>query len=191
MERRVIAGACLCALAACSSGAAGPSVTDTVQNETLNASGVQYDLSSLEQKDVMETVILAPVDSVWQLVPGVFLELDIEPGTVDQKTHVISNTAFVVRRSLGGQPLSRYVDCGSTISGASADQMKVTMSLIVQVVSADSVNVAKLRSQVDGWGVAEATSSSRVHCASTGRLESRIARMVNDDLTHRAKKATP
>jgi hypothetical protein len=191
MRRTGIASALAIALAACSSASGGPTVTQNQETESFTSGATQYDLSHREDKNVMEQVVLAPVDTVWRALPGVFLELDIEPGTVDQKAHVISNTAFVVRRSIGGTSLSRYVDCGSSISGAAAMQMKVTLSLTVQVVAADSVNVAKLRSQLDGWGVAEGTSSTRVHCATTGALEARIARMVNDDIAHRAKKATP
>jgi len=190
MIRIGIATALALGLAACSSSG-GPVVEQNVQTETLQSGSGTYDLSHREDKDVIETTVLAPLDSAWRALPEVFLELDIEPGTVDQKAHVISNTSFVVRHSLGGVQLSRYVDCGSSISGPAANQMKVTLSLIVQVVSSDSLGVSKVRSQLDGWGVAEGVSSGRVHCASTGQLEERIARMVNDDLSHRAKKGTP
>ena len=191
MKHVRLASACLFTLAACASSTGGPTVTTTNQSETFTSGASQYDVSSKEQKDVMEQTILAPIDSAWRALPGVFLELDVEPGTVDQKTHVISNTSFVVRHTLGGAPLSRYVNCGSSISGPAANQMKVTLSLVVQVVASDSNGVSKLRSQVDGWGVDEAVSSSRVHCASTGGLEARIARMLNDEISHRTKKAVP
>jgi hypothetical protein len=191
MKHVRLASACLFTFAACASSTGGPTVSSTQQTETFVSGASQYDVSSKEEKDVMEQTILAPIDTAWRALPGVFLELDIEPGTIDQKTHVISNTSFVVRRSLGGQSLSRYVNCGSTISGPSANQMKVTMSLVVQVVATDSNSVSKLRSQVDGWGVDEGVSSQRVHCASTGALEERIARMVNEDIAHRTKKAVP
>ena len=191
MKHVRLASACLCTLAACASSSGGPTVTSTQQSQTFTSGASQYDLSSRETKDVLEQMILAPLDTAWRALPGVLLELDIEPGTVDQKAHVISNTSFVVRRSLGGAPLSRYVNCGTSIGGAMADHMKVTLSLEVQVVAADSIGVSKLRSQLDGWGVDEAVSSTRVHCGSTGQLELRIARMVNDDISHRSKKAAP
>jgi hypothetical protein len=191
MKHVRLASACLFTLAACASSTGGPTVTSTQQNETFISGASQYDVSSKEEKDVMEQPILAPLDSAWRALPGVFLELDIEPGTVDQKNHVISNTSFVVRRTIGGVSLSRYVNCGTSISGPMANQLKVTLSLVVQVVATDSSAVSKLRSQLDGWGVDEGVSSSRIHCGSTGQLEQRIARMVNDDISHRTKKAVP
>jgi len=59
--------------------------------------------------------------------------------------------------------------------------------VVVQVVS-DSAPVSTLRTQVDAHAVAEGTSGTVVACSTTGALEERIARMVNDDLARRAHK---
>ena len=183
-----IVPAIVLALAACSSSTGGAPVADTqVHTGELQGPGISYVYTTTEQRDVMKANILAPLDSVWHVLPGVFLELNVDPGTVDQKEHVISNTSFVVHRTLGGVPLSRYLDCGSSVTGAAANEMRVTMSLVVQVV-ADSAGMSLLRSQVGGTGVAEATVGVKVHCATTGALESRVARMVNDAIARRAKK---
>ena len=180
------------AAAGCSSGGATgagaePTVTQVVQNQQLNSAGTQYDLTTIEDHDVMITAILAPMDSVWRVLPGVFLELGVEPGTVDQQRHYIANTSFTVRRSLGGKRLSLYVDCGSTVAGPTADHVAVTMSLTVQVVR-DSSELSHLRTQLNAYAIQEGTAGIRMHCGTTGALEDRISRMVNDDLKARAKK---
>jgi hypothetical protein len=177
---------------ACSSGGstgagAAPIVTNVVQNQSLNASGTQYDLTTIEEHDVMIATILAPMDSVWAVLPGVFLELGIEPGTVDQRQHYLANTSFKVRRSIGGKRLSLYLDCGSSVAGPTADHVEVTMSLSVQVV-ADSSSLSHLRTQLNAYAIQEGTAAIRMHCGTKGGLEERIARMVTDDLNHRAKK---
>jgi len=189
MSRAILRAALAAALGtACSSGtgAAPPTVTTTATTRTLDAPGAKIDLSTNEEHNVIQSSILSPVDTVWKVLPGVFLELDVEPNTVDPTTHVIANTQFTVRRSLGGVKLSRYVDCGTNITGAAADQMQVTMSLTVQALG-DSGNVTTLRTQVEAHGVAEGTSGVQVTCATTGALEARVARMVNDDIAHRHK----
>jgi len=185
--------AALVLAAGCSSGGSGPSeqgatpVTDTrVTSEGLNASGVNYDLTHNEDRTVIRNTILAPLDSVWAELPGVFLELDIEPTTVDQQKHIIANTSFLVRRTLGGVQLNRYVNCGMDVMGPLAAHMNVTMSLVVQAVP-DSAQVTTLRTQMTATGIEAASSSSRVDCASTGSLELRIARMVNDILAKKKK----
>lgn len=175
-------------IAACTSGASGaPVATTVVEPSRLDTPGASYDLTRVEDRTVMTTSILAPVDSVWRVVPGVFLGLDVEPGTLNHTAHVISNTSFVVRRQLGGVNLSRYLDCGSGLTGPAANQLKITMSLVLQVVG-DSSGVSTLRTQVNGYGQSEATSDPPVHCATTGALEARIAKMVNEALAARANK---
>ena len=146
--------------------------------------GGNYIVNTREDKHVMVMTILAPLDSVWRALPGVFLELGVEPGTIDQQQHVISNTSFKQRRTLGGTKLSKYFDCGYSVVGANADQMVITISLTVQAVR-DSVEITSLRTQVTAYGRADATSDPAVNCATTGSLEARVAHMVNDDLAHR------
>jgi hypothetical protein len=180
------------AAAGCSSGGAtgagaAPTVTSVVQPQQLQTPGNSYDLTTKEDHDVMLSTILAPMDSVWRVLPGVFLELGIEPGTVDPQQHYIANTSFKVRRSIGGKRLSLYVDCGGSVAGQTADHAEVTMSLTVQVVS-DSAELSHLRTQLNAYAIQEGTQGIRMHCGTTGALEARVARMVNDELKARAKK---
>jgi len=175
----------------CSSGgqsasAPAPTVTSNVVNSSLQAPGVVYDLTTVEDKNVTKRAILAPLDSVWRVLPGVFIEIGIDPGTVDQKEHLIANTSFVARHMLGGSRVSRYMDCGMVMGTKTADQSTVTMSLIVQAVS-DSVETSQLRFQLSGYATMDGAVANRITCVSTGALESRVATMVNDELAHRAK----
>ena len=182
----------LFALAACASAKTGggdePYVTsdphDKVVNNGLN--GVTVPITSVESKDVMLATILAPVDSVWNVLGPIFLDLGVEPQTVDQPEHFLANTSFQVHGALGGVNVSHYLDCGSNISGSLVNQGSISMSLTVQVVK-DSVASSILKSQVDGFAVQRGLQPQKVHCASTGELEARIARMVRDALTHGAK----
>jgi len=179
------------AIGACSTGnnpSAGgaPVVTSVVKPNELYTPGMRYDLTTVEDKNVMLIPILAPIDSVWKVLPGVFVELGVDPGTVDQSQHYIANTSFAVRRTLGNTRVSKYVECGGTVSGKTADQSSVTLSLTVQVV-ADSGGISQLRMQFDGFATMDGAVANRIHCASTGQLEARVARMVNDELAHRTK----
>jgi hypothetical protein len=192
MRIRIAIAAALVGAAACSSGgssgpAAAPTVTSVVQPQQLHANANSYDMTTVEERNIVMSTVLAPADSVWAVLGGVFLELEIEPGTVNNREHYIANTSFRVQRKLGGVSVSKYVDCGSSATGPVAQQSQITMSLSVQVI-ADSSDVSRLRSQVNAYAVPEGMMSTRTHCASTGQLESRISRMVNDAIAHRNKK---
>ena len=179
------------ALVACSSGgsstaAAAPTVTTVDHTQNVVTPTGNITLSTKEDRDVIVAVIPAPIDSVWHLLPGIFLELQVEPAQVNNEGFFIANTSFTVRRTLGGERISKYLNCGSSIAGQIADQSQITMSLTVQAVPVGDL-VSDLRTQVSAYAVSEGASVGAVACASTGALEARIARMVNDALKRRAK----
>ncbi|HUO51236.1 MAG TPA: hypothetical protein VMT93_01845 [Gemmatimonadaceae bacterium] len=175
---------------ACSSSGA-PVVSTTIEPGRIDSQLTMADPSvpfyQSEDHPVMSDSILAPLDTVWMVLPGVFAELGVEPNVIEQKPHVIANLQFTVRRTLGDVRISKYLDCGKGINGPVADQMQITMSLVVQAVGDPPVTA--LRTQILAHGVPEALSGNQVNCSTTGALEERIARMVNDDITHRRKSA--
>jgi hypothetical protein len=178
-----------CASGSNSGASAAPVVGSVQQDQRLKTSDAgAYSTTSMESRDVMTATVAAPLDSVWHVLGSVFLELGIEPGTVNNEEHYIANTSFLVSRKLGGVSISKYLDCGSSATGPLAQQASITMSLSVQVATTDSADVSQLRSQVNGYAVAEGAVAARALCGSTGQLEARIARMVNDALAHRSKK---
>ena len=189
MRIRWILRACaLAVLAGCNGGNAGAPTVDTeVKPNELYAPGASYDLTLVKDKEVHVNSILSPLDSVWKVLPSVFLELGIDPGTVDERQHYVANTSFKLHRSLGDARISKYLDCGSTISGKTADEAEIVMSLTVQVV-ADSSDLSTLRSQVLGDAFLQGVTANKIQCATTGLLEERIAHMVNDALAHRKPK---
>jgi hypothetical protein len=161
-------------------------VGTTVKGQELYAQGTRYDLTAVQDENVLTAPILAPSDSVWKVLPAVFIELGVDPGSVDQQKRIIANTSFVVRHKLGDAQVSKYVDCGSVMGSKTANQATVTLSLVVQVAS-DSADISQLRTQFSGYATMDAAVANRITCTSTGAIEARILRMVNDELAHRTK----
>jgi len=85
-------------------------------------------------------------------------------------------------RKLGTEPISRYLNCGDSIMGPAADTYRVYISLISQVhpdgkgeTDFETSFVAQARNM-------EGTTSDRVACGTTGRLEERIQKRVIEKL---------
>lgn len=123
---------------------------------------------------------LVPVATIWSKLPEVYAELDIPVTTIIAAQHEIGNASLRIRRSLAGQRLSRYLNCGSSMGEQNADTYQVTMA-IVSRVSQNREGHTILTTTVEGNGSATAASSHRgVVCTSTGELERRIEQMVRD-----------
>ena len=69
----------------------------------------------------------APVEQVWAVLPGIYEELEVPLTDYDAEGLTLGNRQFVPRR-IGGQRMSRYLDCGGPSSGRPfADAYQVEM----------------------------------------------------------------
>ena len=94
------------------------------------------------------------------------------PVTVDNPaTHQIGNQNFFKSRTLGGQPMAQFVDCGSGMTGPKAMSYRIYISLLTQVVpNANGTTTVQATFVPMGQDVS-AGSSDRIPCGSTGRFE--------------------
>jgi hypothetical protein len=118
------------------------------------------------------------MDSVWSVLPSVYQQIGIEPELVDNGNYLIGHTRFVARR-LDGNRLSRYVTCGSSVGYADlADSYRVTLSVITRVRRGENLHTL-LQTEVAGSAMPRQVSGNSVTCATTGKLEQRIAELTS------------
>jgi hypothetical protein len=127
------------------------------------------------------TAVAAPLDSAWRALPSVYASLEIPLTTLDAAQHLLGNEGMRVRRTLAGESLTRYLDCGATQGGPNAETYEVTMAVLTQLQpgAADSTIVA---TAVQASARSPSFSGEDVACTSTRRLEARIAALLGDQL---------
>jgi hypothetical protein len=126
--------------------------------------------------------IAAPLDTAWSVMVAVYNELGIEPTTLLHDTYTIGNRALKVRRSIGGTPLSRYIDCGSgTGVGPNADYWNVDMTVITQLAPAGEGRT-HVQTVVEASARPVSLGSNPVVCSTTSQLEKRIARLAGEQV---------
>jgi len=177
--RTLILCSSLLALAACATTAgtgtgANTTTPPLVDNQTTGQGilRTRADVSSAER-------INAPIQRVYDVLPAVYRELGVAEVGADSTTRTVGNGRVQVSRRFGGEPVSRYVQCGTTAFGAPlADEARVEMDLRT-TVSADPAGGTALRTVLTATARGNrGTSTDQVQCNSTGSLESRIAAMV-------------
>jgi hypothetical protein len=124
-----------------------------------------------------ETVVAAPARKLWNALPGVYDSLGIGIGTIDPPNMLIGNRGLQIRRELGKVRLSKYIDCGSAQARPSADFYDVNMSVVTQLVRADTANT-KVVTTVDAMARPVSFTGEYIRCATTGEIESRISRLL-------------
>jgi hypothetical protein len=122
--------------------------------------------------------IPAAPSRVFDALKSVYEELGVPPGTHDPSTGRIGNTDFWKTRRFAGQPISEFLNCGESLTGTVANNYRIYISLL-SVVRPDGKGASEVetafRAQAQNM---EGTSSDRVACGSTGKLEERIRKGV-------------
>lgn len=125
---------------------------------------------------IVDSVVAVSPVAAWAALPAVFETLGVEATTVDTRARAMGNERFTASR-LEGRSLSDYIDCGTSFGRARADQYQVTMQILVQV-GRDPSGGTRLRTLLDAYAQPRDVSGNAYHCASTGRLERRVADLI-------------
>jgi hypothetical protein len=165
-------------LLACASSGSAPSAPPPPPQNIEAAAGTRLRVEG--QAVVVGGTIAAPIDSAWKAMIKVYQELGIEPSILISDSHTIGNQSLKLRRVLGGVPLSRYVNCGAgTGVGPNADYYKIEMSVVTSL-SANTEAATDVRTRVDATATPLSVASNQVVCTSTGMLEQRIVKMLQE-----------
>ena len=81
-------------------------------------------------------IIGLPIDKVWAALPAAFDSLGVTVTSRDPVKRIMGTEGIKVRQRIGGVPLSRYFDCGTTQIGANADSYEVMLMLMAQLKAA-------------------------------------------------------
>lgn len=120
----------------------------------------------------------SPPAKAWTALIQVVEDLGVEVSGTDPGTLALNNPDFRISRRLGDERLSRYLRCGSGMTGPFADRYRIRMNFHSQIrPTPDGNSVVETTIQAVGTNP-EGTSNTRVPCSSTHILESRIAEGV-------------
>lgn len=133
-----------------------------------------FTLRTTEDIVVITDTVPVPPDRLWSKVPAAYDALGVPITEINGDARALGAVEARVRGRIGGEPVSRYVRCGSTMTGEVADQYEVYLTAITQVESVDAdAGSSVVSSHVEA--VAQgASSGNTVRCATRGRLETDI-----------------
>jgi hypothetical protein len=164
------------ALVACSS--TGTSVSGSPTPETIRVSGQGGGAITLTSNaDASVANISLPMARVWSVLPVAYDSLGLTVAAADASTHILGNGGVKIRRQLGGVPLSRYIDCGAAQIGASADSYDVYLTVRTQV-RPNGTDASSVSTMVEAMAKPVAFNQDYSSCSSTGRLEARLAEVI-------------
>lgn len=134
---------------------------------------------------VERTNYSASPDELFRVTLLAFADIGVEPTVIDAQQKRIGNPGFIRTRTLGSVPLSRYLECGTNMSGVKADNDRITL-VVESIIEADGTKDSAMRILVNASAKSMmGSSTAAVECASTGRLEQLLRNAVGLRLAKR------
>lgn len=161
--------AVLAALAACGTTSAPVRTVD--QPVSYDVPAARQGVHLVRDEGVSTGSIDAPLDEVWRHLPAAYAGLGLEADALDvldPAARRIVVTDHRVRR-LGGERLSRYLDCGLSTGTPKADNGQARIDL-ESWLEPDG-DATRIRIRFEGRSRDTGSSSGAVLCTSKGTLE--------------------
>jgi hypothetical protein len=183
MQSRLAAVAALLFVAGLNGCASAPT---TIANSAQTSKVIEVtDNTVLTRRETAtheDVVILASPDSVLSALRAAYADIGVEVKYYDPATREIGNLEFVRMRKMAGEPLTTFVNCGSTVTGLAADSYRITMLLVSTVKPEGSSSRVETRFQSRAEDPAHGTSAGANGCQSLGTLEQRLHTALRDKL---------
>lgn len=131
----------------------------------LDTLAVEFEIDASPVRTFVATVVV---------LEGMKIPLEVR----DSLGGLVGNLRLTIMRRLAGDPLSRFLNCGSTMTGASADSYRISSALLA-ILDPLPANRTRLRiAFAAGARDMSGPSTEPVSCGSSGLFEHKVADRV-------------
>jgi hypothetical protein len=124
---------------------------------------------------VVTTELQANRAALWSVLAAAYVEIGLPEPTLDGRSWTARLASHSATRRIGPQAMSRFLECGSSISGLNADVYSIQLS-VQTALEAVGDGTTRVHSRVEAVAVNRSgVSSNALPCSSTGQLERRLS----------------
>jgi hypothetical protein len=121
----------------------------------------------------------ASYGKAYTAVIAAFDELKIQLDTRDSARGLVGNLSLVRRSSLAGSQMSRWLNCGTGITGPNADNWRIYIAVAALLDRVSTTNKTQVRvAMLAGAQDMQGNSKDPVVCASSGGIETKVLELV-------------
>lgn len=151
----------------------GPERTTTVTIEMDNST---RELRLTPTRPATHSAIaVVPLERAWQALPEVYAALGLSgAGVISQEQRRFGAGPLTLPRRVNGERVSKFLDCGATVSIPNADAYAVTVQVVTQLAGEGEAGT-RVQTVMEAAARPRDTAGNTVDCTSTGALERLIA----------------
>lgn len=143
----------------------------------VDAPGGRYDLLLTREQYLSSDTLTVSPKSAWPALVQTYAALGVPLQGADRSRYMIATQYFHAHSSFGGERMSRWLECGSTMTGDIATTYEITLRF-GSLLDTSVVGRTIVRTAVTATAIAPGTGTTPVQCSSRGALEKRIAALV-------------
>lgn len=144
-------------------------------NIQMRRGGQNLNLRTTAHLDVVHDTLSGSSGDLFSLLPEVYNDLEIPISSVNTEAHALGVLEARARGDFAGERISRWLDCGTSITGNIAEQREVYITALTQVEALEEPpGVSGISVHVKGYAIQSGRAGNRTGCRSTGRLERAI-----------------
>lgn len=164
------------ALGACASAGSGASPYEQ-HHVTVDSPTGRVDLLLTREQYLSSDTITVPPGRAWPALVQTYAGFGVPLQGADGRNRMIATQYFHAHATFAGERMSRWLDCGSTMTGEISTNYEITLrfgTLIDSSVAGRSI----VRTAVTASAIAPGSGTTPVDCSTRGTLERRIAALV-------------
>ena len=174
--RPFVTAAVVCVVAACASA---NTVSTGYQQEhvIVDANGGRFDLLLSHDEYLTSDTLALPPSRAWTGLLQAYASFGVPLQGADGQHYMIATQSFRAHSSFAGERLSRWIECGQTITGDIATSYEVTLHFGTLIDTSDAGR-SIVRTALQATAIAPGSGTTPVECSSRGTLEKRIAALA-------------
>jgi len=177
ISARAVVVALIVVTAGCAS--AGPGAQGSYQQDhvTVDAPGGRFDLLLTREHYLSsDTLTIAP-SRAWPALVQTYASFGVPIQGADAARHVIATQYVHAHATFAGERMSRWLECGSTMTGDIASAYEITLRFGT-MLDTSMAGRSIVRTALTATAIAPGSGTTPVECNTRGSLEKRIAALV-------------
>lgn len=175
--RATLAIGALTAVVACASGGSGGQPSYQQEHVSVDSPEGRYDiLLTREAYLSSDTLTIAP-KRAWPALVQTYAAFGVPLQGADPVSRMIATNWVRAHSTFAGERLSRWLDCGASITGDIATMYEITLRFGT-VIDTSVAGRSIIRTALSATAVAPGSGTTPVNCNTRGAFEKRIASLV-------------
>ncbi|HKW11792.1 MAG TPA: hypothetical protein VJO33_15500 [Gemmatimonadaceae bacterium] len=158
-----------------STGSSGGSYEQ--QHVTVDGPAGRVDLLLTREQYLSSDTITVPPARAWPALVQTYAGFGVPLQGADGKSRTIATQYFHAHATFAGERMSRWLDCGSTMTGEISTNYEITLRFGT-LIDTSAAGRSIVRTAVTATAIAPGSGTTPVDCSTRGALERRIAALV-------------